>query len=100
MVILAILVQPNLENDRVQTPSDPSHCAVLFRGVQVLIQVIRVRKDFLYLLESNSALRIGSKQLALLYVEVESHSSITVIPQAAVFTSLYYLTCDSAYRQT
>jgi len=71
----------DLEDARVEPSAHPTDGAVLRWEIQALIQVVRVKENFLRLLKSNAAPRIPPKTTALPRVEMEAHAGITVIPQ-------------------
>jgi hypothetical protein len=73
MVILAFSVFPNLEDDAVEAIFHPADGSVLFRNIRALVEVIRVRKDFLRLLKADPTLGIRSQPPAFSRIEVESH---------------------------
>jgi hypothetical protein len=60
VVILSLLVLTHLEDQRVQTFSNPADGAILFGEVRALVEVVRAVKQSLRLLESDSPFRIGS----------------------------------------
>ena len=63
----------NLEDDRIQSLTDPADRAELLRKIDTLVEVIRMRKDLLRFLEANAALGIPTKAFALALIEEESH---------------------------
>jgi hypothetical protein len=72
MVILALPVFPDLEDDAEEAFFHPTDCSVLLWNIRTLVQVIRVRKDFLCLLEADSTMGIRSQPPAFSSVKVES----------------------------
>jgi hypothetical protein len=72
-VILAFPVSPYLEDDAVEAIFHLADGSVLFRNIRALVEVIRVRKDFLCLLETDSTLGIRPEPPTFSHVEVESH---------------------------
>jgi len=73
MIKLSLGIFADLENDRVEPGAHPTDGAVLRWKVQTLIQIIRVKENFLRFLKSDAALRIPPKALALSLIEMESH---------------------------
>ena len=73
MVIFALQVFLCLEDGAVEARFHPADGSVLFRNIRALVEVIRVRKDFLCLLKADSTLGIRSQPPAFSRVEVESH---------------------------
>lgn len=80
MQILTVLVVPRFENQRKQAITDPANSSVLFRLVHALIEIIRMFKDLLRFLEADASLSVRAKAVALTFIELKSHFSITVIP--------------------
>src|SRR5664280_2493077 len=80
VAILSLCVFAHFEDDRVNPISHPTNGTLLFRKVQPLIQVIRVRGTFQHFFEADSTPGIRLRPLALPLIEVESHNGITVIP--------------------
>jgi phage-related holin len=60
VVVLSLLVVAHLEDDGVQTVSNPADGSILFGAVRALVEIVRMGKESLRLLESDSSLRIGS----------------------------------------
>src|SRR5208337_2349709 len=81
VVVLTFLVLPHLKDERVQPAPHPANGSVLLWQIRAMVEVVRMRKDLLRLLETNSTPRVLSQPLALSHIEVESHRGITVIPQ-------------------
>ena len=73
MVELSFRVFPNLKNDRVQAATHPADGAMLIREVRTLVGVIGMKEYLLYFLETDSALGVPPKALALPLIEMESH---------------------------
>jgi hypothetical protein len=57
MVIFAFPVFPHLEDNAVEAFFHPADGSVLFRNIRALVELIRVRKDFLRLLKADSRIR-------------------------------------------
>jgi hypothetical protein len=60
VVVLALLVFVYLEDERVQTVSDPANGAILFGTIRALVEIVRMGKQYLRFLEANASFRIGS----------------------------------------
>lgn len=73
MVVFAFPVLPDFEDDGVEPLSHPADRALLCRKVRALVKVIRVREDFLCLLEADSTLGIRLSSPAFPPVKGESH---------------------------
>jgi hypothetical protein len=73
MVELSFRIFPNLVNHRVQAAAHPTDGAMLNGKVRTLIAVIGMIENLLYFLETDSALRVPPKALALPLIEMESH---------------------------
>jgi hypothetical protein len=56
MVVFAVPVLTDLEDQREQPLSDPSYCAKLLRIVGALVQIKRSKKDLLGLFEVDASL--------------------------------------------
>jgi hypothetical protein len=80
MVELTFCILPNLEDHRVEAIAYPADGAVLNRKVRAPIGLVRMKENFLRLLEADSAPWIPPKSRALPLIEVETHYGITVIP--------------------
>ena len=73
MVVFALFVLANLEDQRVKRVADPSDCPELLGKIRTLIQIVRPGEYFLNLFEADSTLRILPQLIALARIEVESH---------------------------
>jgi len=73
VVVFSRLILTHLKNDGVEPLPDPADGTVLFRQVRPLIEVIRTKKDLLYLFEADSPSRVRPQSPAFPIVEVESH---------------------------
>jgi hypothetical protein len=73
MVELAFRVLSNLKNHRVKAAAYPANGAMLKWEVRTLVGVVRMKENFLYFLEADSAPRIPPKAPALPLIELESH---------------------------
>ena len=60
LVTFSFLVFPHLKNDGVQVLSHPADRPVLLGPTRALVEVVRVRKYFLYLFESDTFFRVCS----------------------------------------
>jgi hypothetical protein len=60
MVIFSFLVLSYLENDGVLLLANPTDCPALLVPIRALVEVVRVRKDFLRLFEPDASLRVCS----------------------------------------
>ena len=79
MVVLALPILPELEDQGVQSLAHPPDRPILVREVGPLVQVIGSGENLLDFLKANSALPISSQLQALTLVEMKSHRGITVI---------------------
>src|SRR6266478_4913208 len=66
VVVFAVGVLSDFENDRVESTAHPPDGPVLFRHIQTRVEIVRMRPNLLNLLETNSALRVVSQCLAFL----------------------------------
>jgi hypothetical protein len=62
---LALLVFPELEDDRIQSIADPADSQILFRNVGSLVEPVRPAEQLLHFFESDASLRIRPEALAL-----------------------------------
>src|SRR5437660_5428254 len=80
MVVLAVRVFSHLKDKGIEPGSNPTNRTLLFRNVQTLIEIERMREDLLRLFKSDSSPGVAPQLFALAQVEVEPHTGITVIP--------------------
>ena len=65
VVVFALGIVPDLENQGVKSAAYPADRAVLLRKIGALIEVIGMREDFLRVFESDATLRVCPKPLTL-----------------------------------
>ena len=81
VVVFALGIVPDLENQGVKSAAYPADRAVLLREIGALIEVIGMREDFLRVFESDATLRVCPKPLTFPCVKLKSHvTGITLIP--------------------
>jgi hypothetical protein len=86
MVKFAFGILSHLEDQRIQTLSDPSDGAILLRQVRALILIVRTRENLLRLFKADPALRIRPQHLAFARIEVEArwYNCYTIIAFEAI----------------
>jgi len=72
MKILAVIVLPDLEDDRVQPVADPTDRPELLGDICALIQIVRLLPKSPRFFESNASSRILSDLGTLFSIEFES----------------------------
>ena len=73
MIELAFRILANFKDNGIQAIADPADGAMLNGEIGTLIEVVRMEKNLLCFLESDSASGVAAKALALPLIEVESH---------------------------
>jgi hypothetical protein len=73
MVVLALTILTDLEDDRIENASDPSNRSVLFRDIRALVEIKWAGKQLLHFFETNAPPWIVSQGFALRLAELESH---------------------------
>jgi len=77
MVVFALRVMPDLEDDRAEAAPAPSYCTKLFRVVVLLVNQIHLLEDLLRFFQTDAVFSFDFP--ALLPIEVEAHPDITLV---------------------
>jgi hypothetical protein len=73
MEVLAFRIFAHLEDYGVHSSAYPTDGAVLLGQSDPMIQIVRVRKYFLYFFKSDASLRVGPELATFLWVKPASH---------------------------
>jgi hypothetical protein len=70
--LVAFQVFSNLKDEGVKSGCHPSNCALLLWNIQALVEIKRMRENFLHLFESDATLWVGPQLFTFADVKSET----------------------------